>query len=489
MRRSQVTIYIIIGLVLILVLFIIIPKKISRDNDIDASLDVKEFESYFSECSRIIVLDANTRIGIHETIKEEYQDYVSLKIRECSFEYLEKLKEKGMSIKDAEAIVTLDINEVNAIVKIDYPVSIRYRSFDYTFQEYTQTFEKITRFKPEEVLENAVFSEDKNLIIEPGSVLELKDIKGKPAKEIYIKVSDKRDVNGDELEGNLVYGIYPIGYFSEDPIRIKLYVDNIYHDSLSIEKIRLAWQNPFSGKWYYFSDTSVEDGYIAADVHYSTNYGLIKEIPLPSGVPMLSTEDVHQGLNEAIPSGSSEFSTSGGLVGSTAPEIGYEMVNGDVEKIFYQIKSEMGGTYDLAIVPDCVPKGAYCWVGASNMCSPAAVYCTGVVNSISNEEKNKLFRHEIAHNIQQNNNGCPYSATALKEWGPEYYSGSTYYGFVMEKGKMLAQDAADLMLTRPGCTEQMVKDAAFCVPGAYEQLVKYCLKPGELSGYGDSGMN
>ncbi|MCM2325990.1 MAG: hypothetical protein NDI94_06005 [Candidatus Woesearchaeota archaeon] len=492
--KSQVSLYIIIGLVVVIVLAaIFLPKKAQQNDLVKLSLDKAGFQSYFEECSKLSVIDGNNRYGLSESTRSEYQQHVSAKLRECSSEYLTKLEEKGLNVTDADITVVLEINDVNAIVTIIYPVSISLGSSTYVYDGYEETFEKQRVIEPQDTVGKNVVSSDNNFLISSDEPLQFIDIYGKPVKkDIVLKIADKREFDGEELESSLVYGITPIGQFSKEPITIKLYVEGFVPPEL-YNKIRIAWYNPLSNTWMYYADAKVKDGAITTDVHYTSYYGLTTSRPTPNNVPTLGTsQPMIPGLNEPIPQGTSGFGSSSGFTGSyTPPDTSYNNVPGnDVKKIYDTIKAEMHANYVLSVDPNCVPEGGFCWTGSTDRCGVAAIYCTERIYSMSNSELNLLFRHELTHNLQQNNGGCASDDRPMKEWGAEYYAGSTYYAFVMEEGKLLAHVAAEKMLEQPGCTEEILKNAAFCSSASDVALMKEkCLKANELSAYGNSGLN
>ncbi|MEM5801183.1 MAG: hypothetical protein QW350_02230 [Candidatus Aenigmatarchaeota archaeon] len=143
----------------------------------------------------------------------------------------------------------------------------------------------------------------------------------------------------------------------------------------------------------------------------------------------------------------------------------YPIYSGSFQEIFDQIKSELG--LNVNLYDDCVgiPDWAWCWVTSG--CNGFGVYCKfNVLQSLSEDKLNKLFRHELAHVIQSQFS-C-YSA-AQSEWGADFYAGSNYYNLKLSDSSCMKATEIAALLLQKGCSEEDIKDGAFCKISALEK--------------------
>lgn len=471
MKKAQQTIYVIIGLIIIIILiFFYISISHSKKTQIkDQSVDLqtfsfekKQFQSYFNQCSNQAIILANINLGMHQSIKDEYESYVINEVDKCMAELFSKIIDKGFNISKEEASVNLEINDVNLIVTINYPVVISYKDMMFFFKDYIITFERVNIIKLDEIKDGNIFSTDNKLKLEIAENIEITDINNEIVDEILIKVADKKEFGDNKLEGNLVYGILPINRFANDQIGISIDVSNL--DDVLVEDLRIAWFEPNSGQWG-FLPTEYENGHLKSKTTYTSYFGVIQKQENPQNIPLLNTgSTLPEDLNSLL----------GGI---DSPPIDYSLyLDGELNDIFNKIKAEMGGTYPLNPNSDCAPlNGAYCYVGYVETCGMTAVHCN--VQTINGEEKefiNKLFRHEITHNLQQINGGYP-GHRIKNEWGAEYYAKTTYYRFLVNGEWIGASELAQKMIDK-GCTEEELQDAMVSKSGSYEVLQqKGCL--------------
>ncbi|MFH2019961.1 MAG: hypothetical protein ABIJ34_00975 [archaeon] len=466
MRKAQLSVFVIFGLLIMLAILIFLsnPPKI-QSSVIEFSTELGRLGPYFRECCKLSMLDANSRYGLHSSTKDDYEPYLIAKVDDCMSPFLQDIAVRGMDVERVDTpSALLEINDLNAIVTIKYPVKVSTKSDSYIFPDYVQKFERVTIID-EKNINNAV-SADTNFILSAPDGIRIYGPYDEEFANLYIKVSDKREIGCDELLGNLVYGVYPLGYYSDEPITIKLDIDKIAPWLTDRDKLRIAWQDPDSKKCTFLENSKYKDGMLQADTKYITFFGIGKPSVSTSGYPYQSTGEGTSG----------SFNTPAG---------DFEPVQGTAQVIYDGIKAEMGGTYSLFKNNECVPPGAYCFTGWSARCpnGEAAIYCNDAIYSIDEGALNTLFRHEITHNLQQNNK-CAFD-TAKSEWGAEYYSGSNYYNFaitsptITRSGMSAAEVGTEL--EKAGCIKSELLDAAFCKGGNIGSYTQKC--DVEITGY------
>ena len=91
-RKAQLTLILIIGLLLIIITTFVFVRvnqgktdviKTSSADQISFDLKKENFQDYFDQCSRNSIISANEEYGIRESNKNEYENYVSIKVKYC----------------------------------------------------------------------------------------------------------------------------------------------------------------------------------------------------------------------------------------------------------------------------------------------------------------------------------------------------------------------------------------------------------------------
>jgi predicted small metal-binding protein len=402
-----------------------------------------------------------------------------------------KLKEKGYLItKKNSSSAKLEINDVNLLVTLYYPSEISYNGQRFYFEPYTEKFEKIAYYMPEDTKEKTLTSTDGNFEVIPQNDLSLSNIFGEPADTVSIIVADKNELNGNDLYGNLVYGIRPIGYISETPINIRFDLEESAPEAINSEDTKIEWYEPTSQTWNALENTKQKDSIISIDTRYATYYGIGKSKSAPKKIPSISLKNNFvKNTPELIYTNDQSFNSVPSSVSSgsfTVPKKTYSDVSGNIEQIYNKIKDDMEATYPLILNPDCsVPfNGAFCYTGNVNECGSIGIHCNSQTYAQDDEFLNTLFRHELTHNLQQNNDGCA-AGDPIREWGAEYYSASTYYKFIVNGKAIGSQDYADI-LKEKGCSDEDIMDLAFCKKGSYELE---CFQENKISAYTESGLS
>ncbi len=455
MKRSQATIFIIIGLLIIIIsIFFFINRDFQKQNLNIEILNEQSFQKYFDECAHDSIIQSNIINGFISN-NEYYQQTFLKKLDQCMGPFLLYLdNDKGYDIiKISENNADIQVNEINLIVNISYPIEIKKRTSIFRFENFIETFDRSINYKLSDIGKKLVYSTDRlvNLNIEENT--QLTDLYGDPAEDIVIvKLSDKREKNGEELYSNLIYCILPIQHVFTKDVELKLDVESLIPGILDYEDLRVAWWDPRADEWG-FLPSKYEMGYITAEIEYTTCFGLIINNGPEFGNFEQGLDDEAEGFSES-------------LINVPPPE--YQMHSGKYDEIFYKIRQEMGGTYTLNDVSKCVlgPSSTYCYVGTPAGCG-TKIHCKREkLASLDEHSLNMLFRHEITHNLQQVNGGC-ISQRIYSEWGAEYYSGSNYYSFLLNGEWHTAAQLGE-KLKQEGCSEEELNSMAFCEPGSIE---------------------
>ncbi|AJF61630.1 TPA: hypothetical protein HA239_03935 [Candidatus Woesearchaeota archaeon] len=461
-RKSQVAVFVIVGLLIVVFVSILISvKNISLGRE---SADAKLFSAnrdrlqrFLDECTENAAVRSNVAYGMNKQSRQEYESYFENELHTCMQNLVSTFEEQALVIGLGAPSAETQINEDNIVFSINYPISLSNKELSYEIADYTYIFDKTHTVAIEK--EKPMLSSDELVNIYADEDTKLADIKNSRASEITIKVFDKRELpENANLLGNLGYGISPGNYFANDTIELSFFAEELGFEST--EGLYIAWWSHHGQEWGLLP-TTIDNGIMKARTRYLTYYGVMRWIQAPE------IEEEEEAPQSAI------------TVPPDPPHNDIIVYGGDVLSIFNSIRQDMGGTYGLSLNPKCVEPpfistNAICRTGYSPQCGLTAVHCK--VNRLGSTDINILFRHEIVHNLQQLNGGCGNSVRT--EWGAEYISGSTYYTFKLNNQPVTAQQIAGLMEER-NCTGQELRDAALCRPGSYERLAaKGCLLAG-----------
>jgi hypothetical protein len=462
-KKAQISLFFIFGLIFLILLALFFFQKKSSElvkGDL-YSEEMGSFQKYFDECALYAILKSNVLNGFVSN-KEHYQELIISNVNNCMQPFIESLEEKGFTIKKSPSDSKLEVYDKTLVVSIDYPADISKDAFRFSFTQFTKTFEREVEINLDEIGKLSVSSSDNMARVDFSGKTELYDIYGGRADDfIIVKVTDKREKKGQELEGNLIYCILPIELLPSSPTKICLYPDDLIPGVKDLSKLKISWWNPESNKWG-FLETEYKNNCLQATLNYTTCFGIVENDEI---------------FGELMPGESPEESGFySSLIDAPNPE--YNIFPGGYDEIFNRINAEMKGPYILDLNPACAAKAggtAYCFVGAMKGCDTAVHCMPDKINSMGEREKNILFRHEITHSIQQindaRNSQCGPRPLAKREWGAEYYSGSTYYTFSLGNTKYTAVQLVEY-LKENGCTatdDDFLK-AAFCETGAYDNL-------------------
>ena len=495
MKKAQSTLYIILAILLIIMLAFLLIKwkkediKLIEQKEKDSKQFLNEidtFQNYFDECATLTIKEANVKFGIYLTSQKEYESFVSYKIKLCMSDLLILLKDRGYKIVEEETSTNVEINDKNLLITIIYPIQLSKEDQKFTFEDYSIKFEKHNIIKLNKVGDQGLISSsDRNLNIELQDI-EFVDYMGNEINEINLLVVDSRYFEKEDLENYLTYGILPLNVYASDPFELRFDLKSMGFDEAEYNNLAIAWWVIGTNQWGTL-ESRIEEGVLVASTRYTTFFGIAKKQEI-NGFSNIEPP-INNGMQSDL------------LLNSNAliPKINYDIssfskntnvYSGEANKIFNTIKQEIYEEYSipekgyvLTTNQDCVnnfiSSGALCATGSSTGCGILGVHCKSSVLSLSEEDINTLFRHEITHSIQQIKEGCPVGDVARSEWGAEYMSDSEYYQFVLDGEGVKAAQISSVMLE--SCSESELVQVAICEPNANDLWQKCLLSKHTIS--------
>jgi hypothetical protein len=461
MARAQITLFVIIGLVFVIIAAFLLNLRSFQTEPSRIDYARQQITEYLANCATQAIIKANVAYGIRESTADEYEEFIASQTQSCTSSLMPLMKNFKV-LEKGYPHAFLEINIDNLIVDIFYPIEVSDSRASFLFEKYVKEFQR----RAEKCLD-----QDAAVILSPDMRFRLsipfQTVLTNLTQEIdciSIRIEDKED---NEVLGNLVYGFYPEGIYSSKPVEIQLrYDDMVLPHGITPDDLRIAWKVPGHNEWG-FLPTEASNGFLKATTDYLTDFSIVSiaEFPDPDEAP--KNDDIPLAPLPDIPD---------------VPPVSSQPYSGNAYEIYNQIKTEMGGTYSLILNPQCtappfITTNSICRTGYSKQCGITGVHC---IASKLPSNPNVLFRHEIVHNIQQLNNDCNRFADrwARTEWGAEYISGSNYNTFRLSGQPVSAAHLTSIMLAK-GCSEAELRAAAFCIPGAFDLLeAKGCLPAG-----------
>ncbi len=286
MKKSQVTIIVIVGIILLIIVgFFLFAVSNRQSAELEEesgesasfSLEKESFQQYFDQCARNAVIYANEEYGLKDNY--EYRTYISEKVVYCMSDFLSDLRKKGFSVSTYKINTETKVFSKTISVNIEYPITVSYKEDSFSFEDYRVSFDRessvsIINIDDEEVILRST-DRNVNIIIPKGT--EVVDRDGNPITSLTIKVLDKHSggMDNNVVVGNLLYDALPPVTFSK-PAQI-----SIDYRTLDVplnnpeNSLSIAWWDEEYGIWRGL-DTKVEKGVATADVSHFTKFAIVR---------------------------------------------------------------------------------------------------------------------------------------------------------------------------------------------------------------------
>jgi hypothetical protein len=235
-KKSQVSIFIIMGLMIILVTGFFVFRnrqmtKIQYTSKIEETFSFSNIRvdasSYINLCIKESVVKAIEEKGVLLDEIAEYESLVSSKISECSEGLFAQLEKKGYEIVKGDIDIEFEIGSHTIYVGIFYPITIQNQNQKVIFEDFHYTFDRISRVKiPGGYAESdiKIFSTDQKaeLIILQGTIIT--DEEGNPIEEIGLRIEDLHfdNLNNGAVVGKIIYEGTPDGAQFSQPVEISI---------------------------------------------------------------------------------------------------------------------------------------------------------------------------------------------------------------------------------------------------------------------------
>ncbi len=282
MKKSQISTFFIIGIILMIAFFIFYFIQNNNNfyrNEIKQSFhftDVRsDINTYVNQCIKDSATDAIQETGIREETKGNYIVLVKFKILSCINPLISALREQAYKVTDADIAVNVIFNPETIVVNIYYPLLIEKDGQKISFKEFDYTFDRSNNVRiPGGITDKEItlVSANGKAVLKIPKGVKITDKTGKPAENIGIRVEDLHfdGLDNNVVLGQLVYDDFPDGIRFSGPVEFSVeFREKDIPPGYTKENIRLAWWNKEKGIWYAVETTFKENRAIAQITHLS----------------------------------------------------------------------------------------------------------------------------------------------------------------------------------------------------------------------------
>ncbi|MFH2019923.1 MAG: hypothetical protein ABIJ34_00765 [archaeon] len=259
-NKSQATLYVIIGLTLVLVIGFFLSlnaqqrsQEIASVADSRSALDAERFslDYYIEGCVRQTVIDAEIKYGLHRIwAAPEIEAYIENNLGNCldDFRYF---KERGYLVNNGNLDAKVDISREAVAVTIDLPVYLKKGEMEITYDSkvYRLPLTSLERLNLNG--ETRIVSSDGTLILEipEGTVV---TVKGQKVDQVGVQLLDRHfnAMPNDVVAGMLAFNGIPHKAEFSKPVKVtKYYQEKDIPIYVREEELRLGTYDSDVGIW------------------------------------------------------------------------------------------------------------------------------------------------------------------------------------------------------------------------------------------------
>jgi hypothetical protein len=288
MKKGQLSIYIIVGLIVIALAVGFFALRDSddrlevldeeKDEQTSFSADKVSFQNYFDECAKLGVLQTNQVIGIDPELETAYEDYVTRYIDSCMSDFVTQLEARGLEVVKETTTTDLTITDDVVSLEINYPAEVSDEATKFSFNEYETTLSRTQTIKLNGGIANeevVILSTDKNtkIIIPAGT--KVTDENGNPVEEVSLRILEKHfeGLDNSATIGKLLYQGLPEGAQFSEPIEMVMTVrSEDLPDMMSEHALSIAWWDGYI--WRALPTSVNEEGSLSANVDHFTAFSI-----------------------------------------------------------------------------------------------------------------------------------------------------------------------------------------------------------------------
>jgi hypothetical protein len=283
MKKGQITVYVIIGVVLVLIvaLFFMFNKNTNvleyEAGYMDLASEKSSIKYYTKECLKESALDAMNLFGTKDSYSLTH--YVEKSIVTCVDKF-NNYNENGFDVELTDPKVkVMNSNELISF-SLNYPVNFKKNENEYTLEDIEFN---IPLYVSAEVIDGEIasgtqiVSTDRRAIISFDETTQVEIDSGEQIDQIQIGLVDKK-INGltnNLIIDNLIYEGKPEGVVFNPPPKISFVIDE---SKLSVDPdlIKISYFDEVSGIWHTYANNFYDDeqNILSADLEHFSLIGV-----------------------------------------------------------------------------------------------------------------------------------------------------------------------------------------------------------------------
>jgi hypothetical protein len=287
MKRSQITLFALIGIAILFITGFFMFSAITRSSEsrlaestrLMAAASQSSIKASVEDCISESVKAAVLENGLRDETSAELEAMIASGIEECMSAMLERLEDEGMEISAGSVMIETELNPETLLLDIAYPLTIKDESKSIDFDGFHFSFDRSNTVRIDEGRadrEIILRSQDDNAMLTIPEGVEVRDDQGNLIETIGIRVDDLHfdGLSNGVVLGQTVYENFPDGAIFSDAIEISIRFDQEDIPSgYAQENIRIAYWDGEDGVWYA-PPTSIKDDVATANITHFSRYAL-----------------------------------------------------------------------------------------------------------------------------------------------------------------------------------------------------------------------
>ncbi|MBI2133214.1 hypothetical protein HYU11_00880 [Candidatus Woesearchaeota archaeon] len=283
LKRGQVSLFIIIGLIILLVTgLLIISRNPPQANSgkIELQQEGLFIQSYVGTCLREKLVEAES-FGLNNDVNEIQSEYIEAKLRECAD--LSQFNKNGLEIHQSAINTEIRLSDEIFSAKTTYPITISRKGGTISFQNFNEYIKRES---------STAFSQDQTEVTEPTILLsgdknaEIKIEAGTKATRdgsaisgMSIRMLDKKfdNLENSVVFGGVVYEALPEGASFSPAIKMTIsYNPSLLPPGTPEESLVIAYHDPDKDLWITLdSEVDQDNNQVKATVSHFSKFAIV----------------------------------------------------------------------------------------------------------------------------------------------------------------------------------------------------------------------
>ncbi len=279
-KRGQITLFMIIGVILIILFGIVTFVFKSFDVDIKTTSPVKP---YTEGCIEATLEKGLFEVGFSNMRKLE--DFMNNHLKECTDDFTSFA---GMNITEGRVISKINKTEDNLsiIVEVNYPLTIKAQDSTYKLDEFYVNYLMVSETRLQGVTTRTSIDSQNGMasVVFPAGVSAI-DADGNSLESIKMSMKDKKlNPSSDEIVGELVYNLQPDGAEFDTPLKLIIRYEDFDDDGIvdgtdvDENEIKIANFDENTQTWVNLNtQVDTKNNFAESSITHFSDYGLTED--------------------------------------------------------------------------------------------------------------------------------------------------------------------------------------------------------------------